>query len=148
MMFKLPSLIKRKRYPSLVKLIDIPERDISDMDIMTYITYLWEYKDMHHIGYIISKANERHGNRWVLYSLSDKRIEEYFRDRCPAIVEEEILSISNNRDITNHLSKAATGLYNGGIPIVKPIQYWGEDCLRIDWDKDVNYALINDVINM
>ena len=118
-MFKLPSLIKRKRHSNLVKLIDIPARDINDMDIMTYITYLWEYKDMHHIGYIISKANERHCDRWVLYAYSDKRITEYFRDRCPAIVEEEILSISNNRDITNHLSKAATGLYNGGIPIVK-----------------------------
>lgn len=147
-MFKLPSLIKRKRHPNLVKLIDIPIRDISDMDIMTYITYLWEYKDMHHIGYILSEANERHCGRWVLYAYSDKRIEEYFRDRCPAIVEEEILSISNNRDITNHLSEPATGLYNGGIPIVKPKKYWGEDCLRIDWDKDVNYALINDVINM
>ena len=36
-MFKLPSLIKRKRNPNLVKLIDIPERDINDTDIMTYI---------------------------------------------------------------------------------------------------------------
>ena len=147
-MFKLPSLIKRKRNPNLVKLIDISTRDINDMDIMTYIIYLWEYKDMHHIGYILSEANERHCDRWVLYAYYDKRITEYFRDRCPAIVEEEILSISNNKDITNHLSKPATGLYNGGIPIVKPKKYWGEDCLRIDWDKDVNYALINDVINM
>ena len=77
MMFKLPSLIKRKRHPNLVKLIDIPARDINDMDIMTYIIYLWEYKDMHHIGYIISKANERHCDRWVLYAYSDKRIAEY-----------------------------------------------------------------------
>ena len=147
-MFKLPSLIKRKRHPNLVKLIDIPGRDINDTDIMTYITYLWEYKDMHHIGYILSEANERHCCRWVLYAYSNKRIEEYFRDRCPAIVEEEILNISNNRDITNHLSKPATGLYNGGIPIVKPKQYWSEEDLYINWNEDVNYALINDVINM
>ena len=147
-MFKLPSLIKRKRNPNLVKLIDISARDINDMDIMTYITYLWEYKDMYHIGYIISKANERHCDRWVLYAYYDKRITEYFRDRCPAIVEEEILNISNNRDITNHLSEPATGLYNGGIPIVKPKQYWSEKDLYINWNEDVNYALINDVINM
>ena len=147
-MIKLPSFITRKRHPNLVKLIDIPIRDISDMDIMTYITYLWEYKDMHHIGYIFSEANEKHCGRWVLYSFSDRRISEYFRDRCPAIVEEEILSISNNRDITNHLSEAAIGLYNGGIPIVKPKQYWSEKEMQIDWGGDVNYALINDVINM
>lgn len=147
-MFKLPSFIKRKRHPNLVKLIDIPTRDIGDMDIMTYITYLWEYKDMYHIGYIFSGANEKHCDRWVLYAYYDKRIKEYFRDRCPVIVEEEILSISNNRDITSHLSEPATGLYNGGIPIVKPKQYWSEKDLDIDWNEDVNYAFINDVINM
>lgn len=146
-MFKL-KFFKRKKKPKLVKLVDISTRNLSEWDIMLYITYLWEKYDMYHIGFIFVGANEKHSDRWVLYSYSNRRIKEYFEDRCPAIIEEEILSISNNKDIVDTLPKPAEGLYKGGIPFVKPKYYWSDSELHIDWDHDVDYAYIRDQIKM
>lgn len=141
---------KKKRKPKLTKLVDVPTRNLSEWDIMVYITYLWEKYDIHHVGFIFIGANEEHCDRWALYTYanSNRYIKEYFNDRCPAIIEEEILSISNNKNITDSLPESAEGLYNGGIPIVKPKHYWSDKELCIDWNHDVDYTYIRDQIKM
>ena len=71
-MFKL-KFFKRKKKPKLVKLVDVSTRNLSEWDIMLYITYLWEKYDMYHIGFIFVGANEKHSDRWVLYSYSNRK---------------------------------------------------------------------------
>jgi len=147
-MFKLPLFLRRRNKPKLSKLVDVSTRNLSEWDIMVYIVYLWEKRDIRHVGFIFVEANQNHCDRWVLYSYSDRRVEEYFKDRCPAIIEEEILSISNNKDIIDALPEPAEGLYMGGIPIVKPKCYWSEKEIGIDWNDDVDYAYIRDQTKM
>ena len=146
-MIKLPFFRKKKNKLRITKLVDITTMNTSDIDIMRYIVYLWEKRNIRHVGYIFVGATLTHGDRWVIYTCGNRRVADYFRDRCPTIIEEEILSISNDEEIIKDLSTPATGLYNGGIPIVKPKQYWTEDDMYFDWG-DVDISYIRDQVKM
>lgn len=83
-----------KRKDSITEdLIDFDASSISTGKVVGYIKYLYREKKFSHIGYRVDNIN---GNvRFVLYTLSgslNRRLIQYFKDRCPAMVERECKS--------------------------------------------------------
>lgn len=74
-----------------VDCIDISAMNISTGQIGSYIKWLYNEKNFRHIGYEFVNID---GNcRFIIYTLpSMKHIITYFKDRCPAMVEQECIS--------------------------------------------------------
>lgn len=79
-----------KKKPKKVKLIDFSGHRIGTGQVGMYILFLYEFEDFAHIGYDYEK-NKYGDLRFNLYvpDKSYNRIIQYFKDRCPAIVEKE-----------------------------------------------------------
>lgn len=79
--------LKHKK-PVSIDCIDFDASNVSTGQIGSYIKYLYNEYDFRHIGY---RFENRDGNcRWIIYTLShQKRVIQYFKDRCPAMVESE-----------------------------------------------------------
>ena len=77
----------KKRRPISVDVIDINAMHVSTGKIGGYIKRLYREEGLSHIGYRIENKNGL--KRWVIYTLPDQiEVIQYFRDRCPAMVEE------------------------------------------------------------
>ena len=99
-------------------LIEISAKDISTSMISKYIAYLWIYKGIRHLGYIFT--NNKGASRYIIYQYHHATQDAlyYFNDRCPAMIEEEIIEVCNNTAYSN-LEWTSTS-YNGGIPVIVP----------------------------
>ncbi len=80
-------MLFKKRQIS-VDVMDISASYVASGQIVEYIKNLYRNKDFRHIGY---RLENRDGLiRYVIYTLpNQKEIIQYFKDRCPAMVEEE-----------------------------------------------------------
>lgn len=82
---------KKKKLPNRVDCIDINAQHISTGQMGWYIKQLYEKEDFCHIGYEF--VNKDGICRFVIYTLpNQKNVTQYFKDRCPAMVEQECLS--------------------------------------------------------
>ena len=78
----------KKRRQIYVEVIDFNAMHVSTGNIGGYIKRLYREEGLSHIGYRI--VNKNGLKRWVIYTLPDQiEVIQYFRDRCPAMVEEE-----------------------------------------------------------
>lgn len=86
----------RKKTPKTVDLIDFSRTHVSTGQVGGYIKKLYEEEKFLHIGY--RYANINGSDRFILYTLPglEKTI-QYFKDRCPAMIEEECRKI----DVSN-----------------------------------------------
>ena len=102
----------------MADLIELSAKDVSTSMISKYISYLWIYKGIRHLGYIFTNNNGV--SRYTIYQYHHATRDAmfYFNDRCPAMIEEEINEVWNNA-IYSNLEWTSTS-YNGGIPIIIP----------------------------
>ena len=83
---------KSKDAINIYKLIDIDASNISTGQMSNYIKYLSSYNRLNHIGYRPENIKDK-VLRFVIYSrYKDNKSKLYFDDRCPAMVENEVLS--------------------------------------------------------
>lgn len=78
-------------------LIDISMEKISTGQVASYIIWLYKEYGFRHIGYCIEN------DRFVLYTvLGNNKVNQYFKDRCPGMVEEKIqtFNIDKNSNFT------------------------------------------------
>ena len=79
-------LFKKKQIS--VDVMDIRTAHVSSGQIGHYIQNLYRNENFAHIGYRVENKNGLH--RFVIYTLpGQKDVIQYFKDRCPAMVEEE-----------------------------------------------------------
>ncbi len=80
-------MLFKKRQIS-VDVMDINAMHVATGQIGEYIKNLYRNEDFRHIGY---RFENRDGLcRFVIYTLpNQKAVIQYFKDRCPAMVEEE-----------------------------------------------------------
>ncbi len=83
----------RKKYPVSVDLINFSARHVGTGQVGAYIKKLYEEEGFSHLGYRWS--NDKRGHRFVIYTLPGSNVvEQYFKDRCPAMVENECRSLT------------------------------------------------------
>ncbi len=77
-----------KKAPLVVDVIDINAMHIATGQMGAYIKKLYQEEKFRHIGY---RFENRNGLcRFVIYTLaSQKQVIQYFKDRCPAMIENE-----------------------------------------------------------
>ena len=80
------SLFKKKQ--TSVDVMDINAMHVSTGQIGEYIKNLYKNEDFRHMGYRLEPKDGLH--RFVIYTLpNQKEVIQYFKERCPAMVEEE-----------------------------------------------------------
>ncbi len=81
-----------KKGPVVVDVIDINAKHVATGQMGAYIKKLYKEEDFRHIGY---RFENREGLcRFVIYTLASQRqVVQYFKDRCPAMVENECRSL-------------------------------------------------------
>lgn len=74
-----------------VDLIDFSGMHVATGQVGSYIKHLYEEHDFQHIGYRYKNIN---GDlRFILYTVPNNKLAvQYFKDRCPAMVENECRS--------------------------------------------------------
>ena len=77
-----------KKKDIMVDVIDFSAQHVSTGQIGEYILNLYEKEGFNHMGYRFENVD---GNvRFFIYTLpGSTRIIQYFKDRCPAMIEEE-----------------------------------------------------------
>lgn len=77
-----------KKKPVTVDVIDISAMHVATGQMGAYIKKLYAEENFRHIGY---RFENREGMcRFVIYTLASQRdVIQYFKDRCPAMVENE-----------------------------------------------------------
>lgn len=84
----------RKKSSIFVDVIDINAMHVSTGQIGGYIKKLYKEEEFSHMGYRFENRNGL--SRFVIYTLPySKEIIQYFKDRCPAMIEEEC-KVANN----------------------------------------------------
>ncbi len=83
-------LFKKKKERKVKDLIEISLMDLGTGDICRYLAYLYSRYDFRHLGF--RTDNKQGVIRCTIYALVDNpRINMYFADRCPAMIEDFIL---------------------------------------------------------
>lgn len=81
-------LFKKKKLPIQIDLINFSNQHVSTGQVGEYILNLYEKEGFNHLGYRYENMNG-HG-RFVIYTLPENTLPiQYFKDRCPAMIEEE-----------------------------------------------------------
>lgn len=81
-------LFKKKKLPIQIDLINFNNQHVSTGQVGEYILNLYEKEGFNHLGYRYENMNRQ--GRFVIYTLPENTVPiQYFKDRCPAMIEEE-----------------------------------------------------------
>lgn len=81
-----------------VDVIDFSAMKVATSQVAGYIKKLYEEEGFSHMGYRVENRNGL--VRFIIYTLpSSKEIIQYFKDRCPAMVEKQCMEIETSPDI-------------------------------------------------
>ena len=89
------SIFKRKQKLNIVEMINFNGQNVSTGAVGAYIVNLYRNEGLRHLGFNYRKTPDG-SLRFVIYGLKDNtRAITYFKDRCPAMVENEVKGFKN-----------------------------------------------------
>lgn len=98
----------KKQKPDLVEMINFCGQNISTGAVGSYIVYLYKHAKLSHLGY--TYKNEDGEIRFIIYGYrSNVKAIRYFKDRCPAMVEDEV--IKHRYAYRYNITKQANGVH-------------------------------------
>lgn len=85
-------LLFKRKGPDIVECINFNGQDVSTGAVGAYIVSLYKFKGLKHLGFTYRKESD--GTlRFAIYCLRhNTQAIRYFKDRCPAMVENECLN--------------------------------------------------------
>lgn len=89
------SIFKRNNKPCIIEMIDFNGQNISTGAVGAYIVNLYRTEGLNHLGFNYRKTPDG-SLRFVIYGLKgNTKAIRYFKDRCPAMVENEVKGFKN-----------------------------------------------------
>lgn len=81
---------RKPEKPDIVECINFNGQNVSTGAVGSYLVWLANHEDLHHLGFTYRKENDG-SLRFVIYCLKyNQKAVRYFKDRCPAMVEDEV----------------------------------------------------------
>lgn len=87
-------IFSKKVPPTYIDVIEINAEHVSTGQIGHYLKKIQEEEDFRHLGYRVT--NRGRLMRFAIYTLpGNERVIQYFKDRCPAMVENECRALED-----------------------------------------------------